>query len=239
MQYLGGKYRIRKQVAQFLESVRPEGAAYLEPFVGAGWVLQEISGERFASDACEPLIAMYKALQKGWIPPNSLSREEYLSIKDRMRVDDPVTAFAGFGCSFGGKWFRGYAPNRREQNYCMCAKNSLLRKLPMISGVNFTACDYGEHKPQSMLIYCDPPYRGTTGYSAVGKFDHELFWETMRKWSCDNVVVISEYRAPEDFKCVLEIGTKISMHTKEKTAKSRVEKLFMHESSAASVETGV
>lgn len=232
MKYLGGKFNIRKQVAQFLEQVRPEGAPYIVPFVGGGWVLQEMSGSRFASDACKPLITMYKALQDGWIPPDSLSREEYSIIKDRMDLEDPVTAFAGFGCSFGGKWFWGYARNNAASNYCRFAKNSLMKQLPKLEGVVFSDCDYRSFNPKASLIYCDPPYYGTTGYAAVGRFDHELFWETMREWSKDNVVVVSEYSAPEDFKCVLEIATRIGMHTKEKSSSMRVEKLFMQEALA-------
>ena len=52
-----------------------------------------------------------------------------------------------------------------------------------------------------MLIYCDPPYKATEGYS-TGEFDHDKFWETMRKWSQNNCVFISEETAPSDFKVV-------------------------------------
>ena len=41
-----------------------------------------------------------------------------------------------------------------------------------------------------MLIYCDPPYQHTTGYS-TGGFDHDKFWDTMRKWSKNNYIFIS------------------------------------------------
>lgn len=44
MQYLGGKSKIRKQIASFLESLRKPNQVYFEPFVGGGWVLQEMSG---------------------------------------------------------------------------------------------------------------------------------------------------------------------------------------------------
>jgi site-specific DNA-adenine methylase len=52
-----------------------------------------------------------------------------------------------------------------------------------------------------MLIYCDPPYKHTQGYSAGG-FEDEKFWNKMREWSKDNVVFISEESAPKDFKVV-------------------------------------
>ena len=58
--------------------------------------------------------------------------------------------------------------------------------------------------PSQMLVYCDPPYQHpTTGYDAE-PFDHAAFWQTMREWSKDNAVFVSEYNAPPDFVCVAE-----------------------------------
>ena len=36
MRYLGGKSKIRKQIATFLESVRKDNQPYYEPFCGGG-----------------------------------------------------------------------------------------------------------------------------------------------------------------------------------------------------------
>lgn len=225
MRYLGGKSKIRKQVSVFLESVRKPGQTYFEPFVDGAWVLQEMSGKRIASDGCYPLIAMYKALQNGWIPPETLLEEEYQALKKDADPYNFMRAFAGFGCSFGGKWFDGYARSG-ERNYCENAKNSLLKQLPKISDVQFIDGLFHDHKPEGMLVYCDPPYQDTTGYGAFSGFDHELFWETMRKWSVNNTVVVSEYNAPEDFHCVLEIPTKTDLRVGDK-GERRIEKLFM------------
>ena len=65
-----------------------------------------------------------------------------------------------------------------------------------------------------MLIYCDPPYQSTEGYSSTGEFNHELFWETMRIWSKDNCVFISEESAPKDFKVVWRRKKKPTPFTK-------------------------
>ena len=37
MRYMGGKFKIRKEVAGFLKILRAPGQAYLEPFVGGEW----------------------------------------------------------------------------------------------------------------------------------------------------------------------------------------------------------
>ena len=225
MQYLGGKSKTRKQISAFLESVR-KGRDYFEPFVGGAWVLQEMSGKRIASDGCYPLIAMYKDLQSGWIPPESLSEEEYQALKNDAYPYNGMRAFAGFGCSYSGKWFSGYARSV-ARNYCANAKNSLLKQVPAIKDVLFLYGEYQVHSPCEQLVYCDPPYRGTTQYGAFSGFDHELFWETMREWSKNNTVIISEYNAPSDFKCVLEIQTKTDMRVAGSKEK-RTERLFMY-----------
>lgn len=50
----------------------------------------------------------------------------------------------------------------------------------------------------------------------------------MRDWSKNNDVYISEYNAPDDFKCVLEIPTKTDIRNNKNKMESRIEKLFKH-----------
>lgn len=65
----------------------------------------------------------------------------------------------------------------------------------------------------------------TTSYS-TGNFDHDKFWNIMRKWSKNNVVIISEFRAPKDFKCIWKKERKLtSIHIERKKV---FEKLFIH-----------
>jgi DNA adenine methylase len=191
-----------------------------------------MTGNRIASDANRALISLYKALQAGWIPPTSVTKEEYAIVKAKMDEDDPLTAFVGFGCSYSGKWFGGLAKDGNGRNYAQNAHNSLMDKLPHIMGVDFRHTPYDTYTPKGMLVYCDPPYVSATGYGAVGKFDSDHFWDVMREWSRENVVVISEYTAPDDFEFVLSIQTKTDMRMKDGTKEPRTEKLFMHQSIA-------
>lgn len=226
MQYLGGKSKTRKQISAFLESVRKPEQTYFEPFVGGAWVLQEMSGKRIASDGNKALISMYKALQNGWVPPDSVSEEEYHSVLELNDNLSPLTAFCTFGCSFSGKSWSGYARSGKR-NYAQNAKNSLMKQLPKIKEVEFIYGFFQDHKPENILVYCDPPYEGTTQYRGLPKFDYSLFWNTMRDWSKNNTVVISEYNAPDDFRCVLEIPTKTDLRVAGKK-ENRIEKLFMY-----------
>lgn len=229
MQYLGGKSRTYKEICAFLESIRKPNQPFVEPFCGACWVTQGMSNPRYASDANEALITMYKALQNGWTPPSDVSEEYYTNLKTKQDVKDPLTAFVGFGCSFGGKWFGGYARGTEGRNYAANAHNSLMKKKDSLHDVKFKHQSYKDINVNNCLIYCDPPYANTTGYGAVGEFNSAEFWSTMRDWCETNTVVVSEYTAPEDFVCVWSKETKTDMHTKS-GKEPRVERLFMHES---------
>ncbi len=233
MQYLGGKSKIRKELSKFLESVRLEGQTYFEPFCGGGWVLQEMSGKRVASDGNKALIAMYLSLQDGWIPPEFVSEEQYKQVKLVSNINDPLYAFCGFGVSFAGKWWGGYARSSDKVCYAATSKRSLLKQLPLIRDVEFVQGLYNEHSPEGMLIYCDPPYANTTQYGAFDGFDHKSFWDKMREWSKCNTVVVSEYEAPEDFICVTEFVSQMGMSVGDKeTRPKRVERVFMQEDQA-------
>ena len=229
MQYFGGKAKIAKHIATYLESVRKENQPYLEPFVGGANIVSQMSGERYASDFNEYLVAMYKGVQQGCELPDELSEERYQHIKNNKDENKVLTGFVGFGCSFAGKWFGGYARDKRKScDFAHTSKVGLLKKMKTMRDVAFEWKDYKTLEPKGMLVYCDPPYKGTTKYSGTPDFDSDEFWEVMRKWSMNNDVYISEYKAPNDFISVLEIPTKTCIRNASDNASKRIEKLFTY-----------
>ena len=42
MSYCGGKFRVRKEIGEYLNNIRKDGQAYYEPFVGSAWILSQI-----------------------------------------------------------------------------------------------------------------------------------------------------------------------------------------------------
>jgi DNA adenine methylase len=109
VQYFGGKSRIAKPLSRFLiERLRP-GQAFVDLFCGGCNIIAEMPGNRIriANDINPYLIAMWKALQDGWNPPEQLTRNEYYDIKNNLDRDMALSAFVGFGCSFAGKWWGG------------------------------------------------------------------------------------------------------------------------------------
>ena len=225
MRYFGGKTRTCKAIAEIIQYNLRDEQLFISPFVGGGWVESLIHGNKECYDKHKYLIAMYQELQKGWKPPKSLSKEEYDYIKKNPDEKPYLTGFVGFGCSFAGKWFGGYAKDNTNRNFCLNAYNSIMKKMNGFKNTKFECKDYKDLNPHDSLIYCDPPYNGTTQY-AVGDFDSEEFWKIMRKWSENNIVLVSEYNAPNDFKCVWEQQVKLDIRDSHNKKKNRIEKLF-------------
>ena len=230
MQYFGGKQRISKYIIEVLNEYRKDNQPLVEPFVGGCNIISKMDGERYCYDINEYLIEMYKVIQNGWTPPALISEEEYKYVKNNKDENKPLTGFVGIGCSYSGKWFGGYARNKTGRNYCLNAHNSILKQIHDIRDIKFQCKDYRELEFKDCLVYCDPPYKNTTKYSIIGSFDSNEFWEYMRKWSENNTIIISEYDAPNDFKCIREIYTKTDIRNKSGNQEKRIEKLFMYKS---------
>ena len=231
MQYFGGKHRIAQAL---IAAMAPIGQHYVEPFVGgASVIFGVVAPSRSASDANGDLIAMWQALQGGWEPPSVLSETEYAALKDPATKNKALRAFAGFGCSFAGKWFGGYARGAAGRNYASGARNGLLKKIKKLQDVSFTACDYhrADYRP-GCTVYCDPPYSGTTQYGAVEAFNWPDFWAFMAGLAETGArVFVSEYAAPVDWLPVLELPVKTDIRTSANGKEARLEKLFVHRSS--------
>lgn len=201
MQYLGSKNRISKELGSYLSSIR-KGRIFVEPFCGSCSITSVMDNPRIICDAHPDLILMWKAVQQGWLPPENISEEEYRNLKNSQ--PSPLRGFAGFACSFGGKWFGGYARKKENYSYARAGRKSLEKIIPKIQGASFIHADYLNISPISSLVYCDPPYEGTSSYAGVGKFDYDKFWDKIRVWSIDNLVFVSSYKAPKDFEVVWE-----------------------------------
>ena len=215
MQYFGGKQKISKELSQYLNSQLKDGQPFVDLFCGSCNIITKIDGNRtrIANDRHKYLIAMWKELQNGWIPPDKINRIEYRQIREDKNNIPHLTGFVGFGCSFAGKWFGGYAQSDRWKNYCISAKRGCLKKIQHLHNVKFLNLDYSQvNIPKGSFVYCDIPYKGTTPYckNEVGVFDHEQFYKWVRDNSDKYDIYISEYKknVPNDFEIVWEMKSK-------------------------------
>lgn len=227
MQYFGGKAKIAKELSKELQSRLKEGQAFVDLFCGSCNVVSKIKAPvRIANDLHKELIALHKAVQEGWIPPSSVSELEYKEIKNLNEVPDYLKAFVGFGCSFSGKYWGGYARGSEVRNYATNAKNTLLTKHKALKDVQFTNLQYHEVViPGNSLIYCDIPYKDTTGYS-TGSFNHEEFYLWAKEMKDrGHTVLVSEYlqNLPEGWAVEWKHQSKKDIRNKEGVQESTVE----------------
>jgi DNA adenine methylase len=230
MQYFGGKAKIAKELSKELQSRLKEGQAFVDLFCGSCNVVSKIKAPvRIANDLHKELIALHKAVQEGWIPPSSISELEYKEIKNSNEVSDYLKAFVGFGCSFAGRYFEGYARGGR-QNYASGSANSLLKKHTTMQDVVFTTGNYSDIEiPNSSLIYCDIPYKSSTKKYKYGWFQHETFYLWAKEMKDKgHTVLVSEYlqNIPEGWVVEWQYESKMSVRNKEGVQESTVEILM-------------
>lgn len=227
MRYLGGKSKIAKPLTARILELTPNRKRLVEPFIGGGAMTSELAPhfeKVLAYDVHEDLVLMWQAVLHGWVPPSEISEQSYA----RLKSEDPsaLRGFAGFGgASWGGKWFGGYARGD-GRNYADESSRALVRQAAKMGNVTVSRAGFLEVNVQlNDVIYCDPPYAGTTGYESV--FNSEIFWITARSWVEKGAdVFVSEYAAPEGW---LEVWAKTrtrDMKSKLTNAVQVTEKLF-------------
>jgi len=231
MRYFGGKTKIAKDIANYINT--HTHTHYAEPFCGACNIAINVNcSVKLLNDKHKYLIAMFKKLQEGWIPPDSITEEEYYTTKKNQDSVPWLAGFVGFACSFAGKWWGGYARDNKGGNYALRGHNSILKKMEHLKTSEFTCKDFLELDYDNTLIYADPPYKNTTQYckSILGTFDYDKFldWARIQNSKNNNLVLISEYKhnLPEDGITILEMPSKTSIRDKDGSVIETTEILF-------------
>jgi DNA adenine methylase len=226
MKYMGSKNRFAKEILPIVLANRGKTQYYVEPFCGGCNTLDKVSGNRVGGDVNEYLIALWKKVSVGYIPPHNISENMYMDMKQNKHMYPPeLIGYAGFALSYGGKWFGGWCRDSAgKRDYVTEAYKNALCQFPKLRGVHFSCCSYDDLAiPENSIIYCDPPYRNTTSYRDL--FDHDRFWSWAFHMSENNKIFVSEYQAPYPFKCVWEKQTTSSL-TKNTGGKTGTERLF-------------
>ena len=236
MKYMGSKARFAKEILEIILKNRTEEQYYIEPFAGGMNIIDKVKGKRIANDIHPYLIAMWRELVYNNFQPSSYNKWEYDDIrKNKSEYHEYVVGWVGFNCSYSGKWFGGYAGETKTKigtirDYQQEAKNNVSKQVFNLKDVVFENKPYYELElPPNSIVYCDPPYEGTTKYA--NDFDHNKFWKWVREISRQgHTVFVSEYNAPTDFECVWQKEAKSSLSANGKIGgnKVSVEKLFKY-----------
>lgn len=234
MKYMGSKARFVKEILPIILRRRRKDQWYIEPFAGGMNVICNVRGNRIANDINYNLIQMWKKLIDGWIP-KQYTYEEYKQIKNNKDKYPPYEiGWVGFCCSYRSKYFGGFAGIKKEKsgkirNYQIEAIKNISKQIPKMKNVIFENKPYYKLKlPPKSIIYCDPPYKGTTKYNEKN-FDYNFFWNWIRNIDKQgHTIFVSEYNAPSDFECVWKkkVISSLSVNGKAGSNKLSIEKLF-------------
>lgn len=235
MRYQGGKVRIADEVAATLIG---GGTTLVSLFCGACAVEAKAApyfDKVICNDKQPYLIAMLKAAQNGYEFPDAVTEKQYHYVKEHMDEDMALAGFVGFGCSFGGKFFAGYAKDAKGDNYALRGKAALEHDIKALCHAEFICADYRDVEiPPYSVVYCDPPYANTSGYDGIKeKFGSVAFWEYMRKLAKDgHQVYISEEHAPDDFVCIGQKPLRRTLDVNKANNFMATEKLFVYKEQA-------
>lgn len=240
---MGSKSRIAKYIVPIIQEYidNNDTDKYYEPFVGGANIIDKIkSSHRVGSDLNQYLIALLCHVRDGGGIYESVSKDLYdkarssLKMGDTSEFEDWEIGNIGLLASYNGRWFDGgYAKpgwektknGLRYRDYYREAHDNLLQQAPYLNGIIFKTCDYRVANPHKYVIYCDPPYNNTKSYKNSQNFDYDEFWNIMREWSTDNIVIVSEQYAPDDWTCIWEHEVNRSIKATDK--RNAVERLYI------------
>lgn len=234
MQYQGGKSRIAGKLAAVIRQWLPDVAEIYDPFCGGGAMSLALAKAGFrvsASDIHEDLILMWQAVMSGTLDMSSVSEGEYAALK----YSEPSArrGFVGFGSSFGGGFYAGYARNALSTDYAEQSARSIKRLIGL--PITFTRRDY-QSIPSLAAAYCDPPYRGTKPYPGQPPFDHNAFWDWVENRR--GPTFISEIEAPDTAQCIWQQDYKGQANNSDNASlvayRTRTERLFYYPGTYAS-----
>lgn len=184
MKYMGSKNRHAKELLPILLKDRVDGQYYIEPFVGGGNLIDKVPGGfRIGSDVnpwvIQALISIRDSLDE--LPKNNreFTEEHYTAL--RKSDEYKHKGYAGFAFSYGGKWLGGWRRDSKgTRDYVAESYRNALSQRHGLCGVELICQSYEKLDiPKKSIIYCDPPYFGTTKYK--DDFNHDLFWDWCRE----------------------------------------------------------
>ena len=209
MVYQGSKTKYSKYIIPILQKLIDDGGyeIFIDGMCGGCNIIQDIKADyRIAMDLNSDLIELYKYAIQGGEFPETITREDW----DRAKAGEGEPWWRALVCFFASYSARGWAGGFAlggDRDYYHERLRNFTAQIPKLQDVNFLSEDINNLFAKKAVIYLDPPYKNTKKYDISKNFDYEKFWNTVRKLSEDNIVVVSEQVAPEDFKPIWTLKT--------------------------------
>ena len=241
MKYIGSKSKIAKYIVPIIQDYIEKNNIefYVEPFVGGANIIDKIKCKnKYGFDIDDIAISLFQETQKDQNIleklPEECSKEHYYLHRNNNIAPkwyrSAILLFASYNARVYGGCYGAYAKTKdgKFRNYYQEAINNYKKQIPNILNIKFQTTPYWEIDKfidlKNCVIYCDPPYAEGIGYKA--NFNHTMFWEWVRLISKNNIVLVSEYNAPDDFECIWSMPVKTHLNNRNKLDK--VENLFIY-----------
>lgn len=241
MKFVGSKNRLSKHLKPIIESyITDDTEAYIEPFVGGANMIDKIDfNNKIGYDANKYLISLLNYISNPNNElPTTITREEYNSVKkdsinNYCNYPYWYVGLVGFCATYNAKWFGGYAGKCKTKqgirHYDREAIRNIEKQRENLYNIKFRHIDFREieiNNIKNSVIYCDIPYKNKTSYREE-QFPHDEFYKWCKKLKeNNNVILISEYNMPDNFKCIWGKPHKTSLNKNDNQMKT-VEKLFI------------
>lgn len=219
-QYHGGKSRHSKAIysAIMKDLNGKEIKGLVEPFCGGLNVTKEfINYKCYCFDSNEELIYMYSFIKDNGLPEMPIitkERHKELLVQEEYSFEG---AFSNFFCTYMCKYRDSFASNDTKEKWHNQRYRSIEKSLSTIKAANFKCCKFTEIEKfidinsGGYIIYCDPPYAGTTNYKN-NDFNSDEFWTLVEKWSSfGNYVYVSELQCPIESEVIYEKSLNVGM----------------------------
>ena len=237
---MGGKCRQSRGIVECIRPYAEDGFTYVEPFCGAMWSAARVCrdlhpGRVILNDVNRPLMLLWrKVLDEGagWLPFDMDEIEaNYRYYKYDAPDDDPLKAWYGTACSFGGKWFGGVGRSNHETDFepqvrSTARKADALRPYrPELYWESYERLSI----PDGSVVYCDPPYQARTKGHYFESFDYDGFWQWIRELSSRCTVFVSCFEFPEDFREIYRWGDTVVRHNHGRGSDGTCERMVMYD----------
>lgn len=245
MHYIGSKYYMRKPIAKIINKVTL-GRDFVSLFCGSCTVEALIHANRRILNDKQPYIAaMWNAVINGYrFSKDVYTREDHKLMKEKWLAGEvseneyPECAFLMTCYSMFGRWGATYYRNayKKDPTHEYNGMKNIYKRAEQMRGNTIVLnMDYKDVPiPPKSVVFADPPYYGveTNVWGLNEKFNHNAFWEYMRKLVRDgHVVFVTESVAPSDFEPIYTRTKKaLSQVRYDKQYKEYKDSLWIHES---------
>lgn len=216
---MGSKRRIAKYIIPIIQERMKDYNihTYIDPFVGGANIIDKICcDKKIGSDNNKYLIALFQNIEKLKTLPDIITKEEYDKCREAYynnssAYPDWYIGAVGFLSSYSGRFYDGGYSNTSflngftKRNYYDEAKRNLLKQIPYLNNIIWQYGDYEELYGDDLYdccFYCDIPYKNTKQYKTSLNFDYDRFWNWATRMSEKNIVLVSEYVAPDNWECI-------------------------------------